>query len=239
MPGELGWFRELVIDFKDGQRATFEIERRPTGTHIPAVKSPAPWTKLGYRKCPCCPLPGDLGWCPAALSLQTTLERLRHRTSVEMVTATAIDERGRKETTTAPLQSVGAVLVQLAVFASECPVGRSVKPHLGGLSPFIPSTELIQALLDRIVAAGGDVEKLVKPLHEVFVYLLSRLSGGSGKANEDAIPNSVVRVDAIAQALAFRARRLSDEMSGQLGWTERKQRPQTGLWGKLRGLFGR
>jgi len=237
MAEELGWYRELIIDFKDGQRAVFEITRKPTGTHIPAVRNPAPWTKLGFQKCPCCPLPGDSGYCPAAISLQSTLDRLRHHMSTEVVTATAVDDAGRKETVTEPLQTVGGVLVQLAVFASECPIGRRVKPHLSGLSPFLSANDLIQQLTERIVAAGGDMDQFVKPLHEVFVYLLRRIVGGGEKTHEDAIPNSVVRIDAIAQALSFRARRLNEGLSEQLGWGRRKKL-DTGLWNKFRGFFG-
>lgn len=232
---ELGWYTELFVQYADGKKERFEIERKPTGTHIPAVKSPAPWTKLGYRKCPCCPLPGDLGVCPAAISLQSTLDRLRHHTSTEVVTATIVDSAGRKESAAVPLQTVGGSLVQLAVFASECPVGRKLKPYLSGLSPFIAAPELIQKLMERIVAAGASVEQLAKPLHEVFVYLLSRLVDEGEKPHEDAIPNSVVRVDAIAQALAFRARRLNEEMAGQLGWTQKKP---DGFITKLKGFFG-
>lgn len=238
MSGELGWYRELVIQFSDGKKTTVEIERRLTGTHVPIVRSPAEWTKLGYQKCPGCPIPGDLGWCPAALSLQATLDRLRDRTSIEMVTATATDDAGHKETITAPLQAVGAVLVQLAVFASECPVGRQLKPHMAGLSPFIDGNKLIQTLLERIIAAGGDAERMIKPLHEVFVHLLSRLSGRI-ESNADAIPNSVVRVDAIAQAVAFRAKRLNSELGAKLGWTASKKADEKpGLLGKIKGLFG-
>jgi hypothetical protein len=124
------------------------------------------------------------------------------------------------------------------VFASECPVGRQLKPHMAGLSPFIDGNQLIQTLLQRILAAGGDVEKLVKPLHEVFVHLLSRLSGRL-ESNADAIPNSVVRVDAIAQAVAFRAKRLNNEMGAKLGWTQpAKADEKPGLLGKIKDLFG-
>lgn len=234
MLGELGWYRELLVDFPDGKHVRFEITRKQTGTHIPQVREPAPWTALGYQKCPCCPLPGEQGRCPAALSLQLTLDRLRHHASTEVVQATAIDDGGRSQTVTAPLQRIGAVLVQLSVFAGECPVGRRLKPHLSGLSPFLELNEFIPQVLNRLVADGSDVAQLVKPLHEVFIYLLKRLAGDE-KWHEDAIPNSVVSADALAQVLSFRARRLNNGLAGRLGWTEPKK-PAPGF---LRRLLGR
>lgn len=235
MLGELGWYRELLVDFPDGKQERFEITRKDTGTHIPQVRDPAPWTKLGYQKCPCCPLPGEQGRCPAALSLQATLDRLRHHASTEVVQATAVDEDGRRQTVTAQLQRVGAVLVQLSVFAGECPVGHRLKPHLSGLSPFLELNEFIPQVLGRLKAQGDDVLELVKPLHEVFIYLLKRLAGDE-KWHEDAIPNSVVSVDALAQVLSLRARRLNNGLAGRLGWVEKKA-PPPGFWQRFLGRW--
>ncbi|MBI3551035.1 MAG: hypothetical protein HY077_00835 [Elusimicrobia bacterium] len=248
-PGEIGWYREIILEFEDGKRAHFEIERKPTGTVIPLVKGgPAPWTRLGFEKCPCCPLPGEGGSCPAALSLQTTLDRLRHHTSTEPVTATAIDERGRKQTVTWALQMVGAVLVELAVFSSECPVGRRVKPYLQGLSPFAASDELLSHVLKKILGANAGsvegaqkaVQEIIEPLRQVFVYLMRRLGGGSEQPHEDAIPNSIVHVDTFTQVLAFRARRLNEQMASELGWKDEPKSPSAkpGLWSRLRDSFG-
>ena len=243
----IGWYTELTLAFADGTTQNIEIERKLTGTHIPRLKgSPAPWTKLGFQKCPCCPLPGEAGWCPAAISLQTTLDRLRHRTSTEIVTATAVDARGRRETVTWPLQLVGAVMVQLAVFASECPVGRRVKPHLQGLSPFTPANELLRHVLGGILGPeGGSAESVqravsetIEPLHQVFSYLFRRLSGGGSASHEDAIPNSIVHVDTFAQMMAYRANRLTEKMTSELGWKEPpKPKEEKGLWARLRSLF--
>jgi len=244
-PEPISWYRELVLDFADGTSVTMLIERKPTGTHIPMV-SPAPWTKLGFNKCPCCPIPGERGACPAAVSMQTTLDQLRARTSTEIVTATAVDEQGRKQTVTAPLQMVGAIMVQLAVFSSECPVGRKLKPYLNGLPPFADSDELIQHVLktlrggDEAAVEGSrkDIQDIIRPLHEVFVYLGRRLRGGE-EPHQDAIPNSIVHLDALAQMMAFQANRLNKQMAHTLGW-EKKVQPAApaGMWARLRSFFG-
>ena len=217
------------------------IERRPTGTHTPLV-TPAPWTRLGFNKCPCCPLPGEGGSCPAALSMQTTLDGLRHRTSTETVTATAIDDQGRKQTVTWPLQLVGAIMVQLAVFSSACPVGRKIKPYLAGLPPFTSSDDLLQHILKKILGTQGgevlgtrrEIQEIIEPLRQVFVYLLRRLRGDE-QSHEDAIPNSIVHLDVLAQMLTFQADRLNKEMIEQMGSQQAAESP--GLWARLRSLF--
>jgi hypothetical protein len=227
-PQPFGWYRKLTLKFADETRATVFIERRPTGTHVPAVSPPAPWTKLGFNKCPCCPLPGERGYCPAAVSLQTTLDQFRYRTSTETVTATAVDEAGLEQTVTAPLAAIGAIMVQLAVLSSQCPVGRKLKPYLKGLPPFADYNELLQHVLKGLFgakdgAAEGarkDIEEVVRPLHEVLVYLQRRLRGGD-EPHQDVIPNSIVRVDAWAQLMRMEAERLNGELAAKLEWEKK------------------
>ena len=233
----IGWYRQLDLEFADGTRSSLIIERKPTGTHLPLPVRPAAWTRLGYHKCPCCPIAGENGTCPAALSMQMTLETLRHRTSTEQVTATAIDDTGNRQTVSWPLQMIGSILVQLAVFSSDCPVGRRVKPHLKKLPPFAPSSELLKHLLVGILGTRGgeikgaqrEVRELIEPLRQVFVYLMLRLRGDE-QAHEDAIPNSIVHVDALAQLLSYQADQLTEQMAARLGAA-----PKPGFW---RRLFG-
>lgn len=232
----IGWYRELNLEFPDGSSSHLIIERKPTGTHVPAVK-PAPWTKLGYYKCPCCPIPGEGGLCPAAHSMQTTLDSLRHRTSTEIVTATAIDDHGVKQTVSWPLQVVGGIMVQLAVFSSDCPVGHKVKPYLKGLPPFTPSADLLKHVLGAILGTrGGEIEgarrevrDIIEPLRQVFEHLMMRLQGDE-LAHEDAIPNSIVHVDALAQILSMQAGKLTNKMAAQLGTPAKP-----GFWARLFG----
>lgn len=172
---------------------------------------------------PLLPLPGERGVCPAAVSLQTTLDQLRYRNSTETVTATAVDESGREQTITAPLAAIGAILVQLAVLSSDCPIGHKLKPYLKGLPPFADYNELLQHVLKGLFGADDgkgvvtrrDIEEKVKPLHEVLVYLQRRLRGGD-EPHHDVIPNSIVRVDAWAQLLGMQAKALNDELRAKL-----------------------
>ena len=34
----IGWFTELNVEYSDGTKQRFEIERKITGTHIPQIK---------------------------------------------------------------------------------------------------------------------------------------------------------------------------------------------------------
>lgn len=258
-----GWYRELSIQFEDGSMEILHIQRKPTGTHIPLLREkPEPWTELKFHKCPGCPLPDVLPSCPAAISLQTTMSKLRARKSIERVKATAIDSKGRSQTVEWPLQAVGASLVQLAVFASGCPVGRRLKPYLEGLPPFVSSLDLSRRVATMILNKhGGSIEaaqqelgEVLAPLHDVFINLTSRIrmderektEGMEGMAvlSRDAVPNSITAVDAFAQGLAFRANSLFAQLSVDLGWVGGKgpakdaAKPEEGgVWKKLKGLF--
>jgi len=236
------WYRELRVEFADGSVEVFHIERKPTGTHIPLLRSrPAPWTELGFEKCPHCPWPGAVGRCGAAVSLQTTLSKLRDRTSMERVKATAVDARDRAQTVEWPLQDVGSTFVQLAVFASDCPVGRKFKPYLQGLPPFVTSVEFSRHMLGRILEehkgsaenARREVAETVEQLHEVFIYLMRRLRGGGEPPGKDAIPNSITQLDALSQLLALKADMLCGQLSSQLGWDAAPPPPEKGFLGKL------
>ena len=258
-----GWYRQLSIQFEDGTVEILHIQRRPTGTHVPLLKEkPEPWTRLTFHKCPCCPFPDALPACPAAISLQTTMSKLRSRRSIEKVKATAIDAQGRTQTVEWPLQSVGAALVQLAVFASGCPVGRKLKPYLEGLPPFVSSLDLSRRIAAMILkkhggsveAARQDLAESLAPLHDVFTHLTSRIrmderdrtegiDGIKGLAR-DAVHNSITAVDAFAQMLALRSDSLFAQLSVDLGWlgvpTPKPtpvRRAAGGWWRRLAGFF--
>ncbi len=259
-PGELPdvWYKELSIEFSDGTREYFHIERKPTGTHIPLLKDkPEPWTDLKHHKCPSCPLPDLILSCPAALSLQTTLGKLRPRHSIERVKATAVDARGRSQTVEWTMQEVGATLVQLAVFATDCPIGRKLKPYLAGLHPFVSSLDLSRHIGEQILRKyGGSMEaskdellSVLKPLHEIFMHLSERLKSdpneaageGGERLSRDAVPNSISTVDAFSQLLSLRADKLFGQLSKEAGWTRPapSDAPASGggLLGKIKSLF--
>ncbi|MFH1183412.1 MAG: hypothetical protein V1755_00020, partial [Chloroflexota bacterium] len=107
------WYQELSLQFEDGSSEVLFLDMSRSGRHRPRKPTmPASWTKLEFEKCPCCTLPPEAGYCPAALSLEETILRLSSRTSHEHVTATSLDSENRRTTVQWPLQQVGAAFVQ-------------------------------------------------------------------------------------------------------------------------------
>jgi hypothetical protein len=232
------WYQQISITFSDGTEEILHIERRETGTHVPTKRvKPEPWVMLPFHKCPSCPLTAGIACCPAAQSLQTTMSKLRSRTSTERVKATVVDAEGREQSMETDLQNVGAVLVRLAVFESACPIGYEFKPKIQGLPPFVESMELIRHVMAKILekhdgsveAAREEAMRIVEPLREVFIHLVARLRNdpnkvqpvkdGTGKpVIADAAFNSIITVDAISQRFQFNADRLLGEISSELGW---------------------
>ena len=229
------WYQEISIEFSDGSTQALHIERRDTGTHIPSRReTPKPWTELEFNKCSSCTLPAMMRYCPAAQSLQGTMGKLRSRASTERVTAKVVDGRGRTQTFERDLQGVGATLVRLAVFETACPVGYRLKPYLAGLSPFSDSMGLMRHITRKILEKHGGSEEKAKqelrealaPLQEVFLKLIQRLRNDvlSAKAPgsqviNDAVPNSIVQVDAIAQRFSMKVDDLCAEIANEIGWT--------------------
>ncbi len=228
MPSYLGdsrqpesWIQELVLKFADGEEETFFLELTRSGRFKPRpVTEPEPWTKLEYHKCDCCPLPERAAYCPAASSLEETLYKLRDRSSFEKITATAVDGENRKTVVEWPLQQVGASLVQLAVFKGGCPIGAKYQRLIRDLRPFCTTRELAKHIIAKILlrhkgdiaAAHEDITGNLKLLGEVFRKLLKRLEDTYRENGKDAIPNSIVAIDAMFQSMSRATTELSEEL---------------------------
>jgi hypothetical protein len=261
------WIHELTIRFEDGTTETFFIELTRTGTFVlPEIPSdPSPWTMLDHCKCPCCPLSAAFERCPAAESLETTLMRLHDRNSCEIVEAVIIDNANRATTVHWQLQEVGSTFVQLAVFASSCPVGRKFKSLLRDLRPFSTSNELAQHLIRKfLLKYRGEVNETkrevmeqLEPLRIVFHSLSKRLSGPSGMQG-DAVANSIINLDAFALNISVHLEEAFGEILEDLGWDESghttdarlpssadgvacvvAERPRKSLWGQFCDIFRR
>ncbi|MFA6316902.1 MAG: hypothetical protein WC943_05735 [Elusimicrobiota bacterium] len=215
------WYQELTLQFEDGTTESMFLDMTRSGRHKPRpVAMPAPWTKLEFERCPSCTLPPEAGWCPAALSLEETISRLSHRTSIEIVTATSVDGENRRTTVKWPLQQVGAAFVQIAVFSSGCPVGSQFRPMLQDLRPFSTTKEVGRHIvLKHLLRHGGSVEGAkaavlarLGPLREVFGQLFKRIQGIPRGASQDAIPNSIVHVHAMTQHLELMVEDLVEDL---------------------------
>jgi hypothetical protein len=208
------WYSQITICFSDGKQYRIPIELSASGTHLPAIKEKSPpWVELGYHKCPCCPLPPSHRTCPAAASMDATLSPLLTRRSFEKVTAIAEDGAGRRTIAEMPLQAVGAVLVQVAVMSSGCPVGHFFRPLVHDLRPFATQRELLRHLLRHVLlqqrgevsGLRRELHRLLDPLHVVLSHLWRRISE-AGTSGGDAVANSLVRLDAFTGSIPLSVR---------------------------------
>jgi len=214
------WYQELSLEFADGQREVMFLDMTRSGRHKPRQSGlPAEWTKLAFKKCPCCTLTQDM-YCPAALSLEETILTLNQRTSVELVTATAVDSENRRTSVKWPLQDVGAAFVQIAVFSSGCPVGSQFRPMVRDLRAFSTDRELCKHLVFKhLLRHGGDaaaseaeVVARLQPVREIFYQLFLRLQEVPRGPFQDAIPNSIVHMHSMTLYLGIKVKELIAEV---------------------------
>lgn len=219
------WYRELEIDCLNGKIERFYIEMTGTGTMIPEMATePGEWTHLTNHMCPGCPLESYTRFCPAALALENTLLRFRNQFSYSPVVARSIDNAGRQTQIDGSLQEVGSVFVQLAVFSSGCPVGKHFRPMLKDLRPFATNDELARHLVRQsllkhrgsVSKARKDILDNLEPLHVVFHQLMRRLGDASGTG--DAVPNSIVRMDAFAMNVSLQIDEEFAALGDEMGW---------------------
>ena len=245
-----GWYQELDLQFHDGSKQQFFLHVTRSGRHVPVKpQPPADWTRLDFHQCPGCSLVSAINRCPVALSMESTLAKLKNHRSTEIVRVTAIDGANRTVAVTWPLQNVGVVFVQLAVFASGCPVGDQVRPCLKDLRPFSTMSELTHHVVNKIMlryrgdieASKKEVRTIMAPLRQVFLCLLERLRALNEDKYGDAISNSIVALDAFSVCLPMQIDRICDQVAMEMGWTPRSKRiaPDVGpgWWTKLKNVF--
>lgn len=242
-----GWYQELSITFADGTRQRFYLHFSRSGRYIPEpARAPAPWTALSFNKCPGCPLSDAVSVCPAAKSLESTLAKLEGHPSIEVVRASAIDGAERSVEVRWPLQQVGSVFVQLAVFSSGCPVGDQLRPFVQDLRPFSTMEEMRRHMVEKLLLKNRkaadpeqEIQKQIAPLNTVCAHLAGRLRDGAS-AMGDAIPNSIARLDAFARLLSMQIDQAADKVTDDLGVTRiTRRKPAPGLWQRLKtALFG-
>ena len=219
------WYNLLTIRFENGEEESFFIELSQTGTFLlPERDREHDWTRLDFHKCSCCSLKSeDEEHCPAAESLESTLMKLKDHYSYEKVTAKLVDWAGRSTTVNWQLQEVGSLFVQLAVFSSNCPVGKLFKPLLKDLRPFATNEELSKHLISKfllkhrgkIEQCKNDILEKMDPIRTVFLQLSKRLASDTGG---DAMANSIVRLDAFALNVSLLVQEVLDEVKEDMGW---------------------
>ena len=147
------------------------------------------WVQLESHKCSQCTLKNeDHPLCPVAKNLGKYARGLFHRHSTDTVSIQLWEDSGRhSQLANIPLQDVTGELVRMAVFQSECPIGRRVKKALEFVPPFPTDQETTRAFalffamqqLQQEGQSSDDVTKeqiiYLDSLHELFENLSHRV----------------------------------------------------------------
>ena len=215
----------LTIQFEKGKELAWNIKMTITGSfQQPLLLENPNWARLEVHKCPFCALSSkNFQYCPAAESLASTLFSLKDHNSYEMVTARIVDPAGRSTMVHWPLQEVGSIFVQLAVFSSDCPTGLQFKPLLKDLRPFATNEELSKHLISKFLLkhrgkverARKDILQKMEPIRVIFSQLSKRLASDTGG---DAMANSIVRLDAFALNISLYIEEVLEQVKSEMGW---------------------
>jgi hypothetical protein len=151
--------------------------------------SPPPWTKLTVERCGVCPLnPGEIEYCPAALSFVEILREFGELLSYDRVEATVVTKE-RTVTVNTSCQKALSSLVGLRMATSGCPVLAKFKPMARFHLPFSSTEETVFRSVGAYLLAqyfrkrrGRDADLDLAGLretygliHEVNVGLANRL----------------------------------------------------------------
>lgn len=110
-----------VFDY-EMDAGTFEIISAPKAGKLP------PWTELGFKQCPNCPLkPEEHPHCPVAVQLHNIVERFHKTRSIDEVELEVITEQRTVAKTTA-LQNAISSMLGLVFPISGCPRTEGMKP---------------------------------------------------------------------------------------------------------------
>jgi len=213
--------KSLTIVTEDGRTRNWDLDFSDQGTlqmssFLFVVR--LPWVRLDFWKCPACTLDKSRHpTCPVAMVLAQYARDLADRTSFEKVQVHVMETDGRRLTLEeVALQNVVGELVRLAVFQSQCPVGRRVKPAMTRLRPFPDNMEILQALALFFALQSREQDGRLAPeqlrfmhsLHEVFAFLSKRLEhAGIG----DVYLNAVVVLDSLSLLFSLSAPELIEK----------------------------
>lgn len=193
----------------------FRVELDPKSLlNVGPTPRPAPqWTRLGYQKCPNCPLDeADVPHCPVALHLSDVVERFARTFSFDRVAARVTVPERTYQRLDVPVQVALSSLVGVLMATSGCPVLAALRPmtrfHLPFASELETITRSISMYLLRqyfVQERGGSPDWALAGLPEIY--------RGTGAVNrafalrlraaapKDANVNALMRLDAFARAM--------------------------------------
>jgi hypothetical protein len=190
------WFT-YHIGLENGQSTRFHIELDPvTLTMRPSSPAPyAPWTRLSYNQCQCCPLsPNTHRYCPIAVNITELVERFKDilsHNNCKVVCETADRTYFKKTSAMDGLTSVFGIVMA----TSNCPVMNFLKPMARFHLPF--------ATVEETTARSTSLFLL----GQYFEYK----KGRADSFDFDALEKSYARVQLVNEGLLARIRSLGDK----------------------------
>ena len=212
----------LVLDFDFSSTNTMYLDDYAQESEIEE------WVKLETYKCSQCTLKSaEHPCCPVAHNIAHYARELFHRYSTDTVSIQLWEDSGRHlQLVNIPLQEVTGELVRMAVFQSECPIGRRVKKALEFVPPFPTDSETTRAFalffaiqqLQQKDKSPTDATKeqiiYLDSLHELFENLSRRvraITKGDAGVNGVMIYHSIMML--VSLSLPENLKKLMDEYS--------------------------
>jgi hypothetical protein len=129
------------------EELTIHLDHETLGIVLGPREALPEWTRLGFHKCPNCPLDeATHARCPAAVGLVDVIDLFRERVSFETVEM-SITSPTREYRTRAPLQKGISALMGLIMASSGCPILGKLRPMVETHLPFMTPAEATYRIL--------------------------------------------------------------------------------------------
>ena len=198
-----------------GAMKTFTIQIDPATllNAAPLPEQPPEWTKLGFKKCPNCPLnEADSPHCPAAVRLPEVVAGFADIFSYERVSARVTVPERTYEQADVAVQVALSSLLGVFMVTSGCPVLKPLRPMVRFHLPFATELETITRatsmyLLGQYLVAqdGGTPDWQLEQLSEDYAAASQVNRAFAGRlraaAPKDANVNALIRLDSVARSV--------------------------------------
>jgi hypothetical protein len=177
-------------------------------------REPAPWTRLVFEQCKCCPLTPDIHpWCPIALNIMELVHSFKDLFSYHdcSVTCEAAERSYTKKTSV--MEGLSAIF-GVIMATSDCPVMEFLKPMARFHLPFSTIEETTVRSASMYLLAQyfrykdqpgmkfdfKALENHYAKVQQVNEGLLKRINGVN---SEDADKNAIITLHSLSQFLSM------------------------------------
>jgi hypothetical protein len=210
----------ITFDYKfvlgDGKEKHFNVtlEGHSLNLILPVEEQYPDWTKLGFFKCPNCPIEdGEDSRCPIAVSLVSLIDFFKASLSYEEADV-IIETSDRKYVKHTALQEGLSSLVGIYMVTSGCPVMEKLKPMVRFHLPFATEEETKYRVMSMYLMAqffrykngrepDWDMKRLVDIYEDIRLVNKNFCQRLQHIRVKDASVNALVNLDCFAMSVAF------------------------------------